>query len=373
MRQFARRHRRALTMLAAVVLGVPAVLIALPQITGLSGTATRLRQGDKSWLAGGVVFEALAIGGYSAVFRTVMSWGGTRIGWRASAQITLAGLVATKLFSAAGAGGLALTVWALRASGFSGRAVARRMTAFELLLYAVFMGTIVVVGSGLALGVLPGPAPFALTAVPAALAALAIVLAVALAFLPPDVEARLARGPGSRAPRLRRRLATIPGTLREGVHVARALLAHPRPGLLGAVAYWWFDLGALWASLHAFGQAPVLPVVVMSYFLGQLGNALPLPGGLGGVEGGLIGSLVAFGTPVGAAVVGVLAYRLISYWLPMVPGAIAYFRLRRTVAGWREPAPDERRRPRGPAPVERTRARGARSTASARAGFTEPS
>jgi uncharacterized protein (TIRG00374 family) len=73
----------------------------------------------------------------------------------------------------------------------------------------------------------------------------------------------------------------------------------------------------------------------MAYFLGQLGNLLPLPGGVGGVEGGMIGAFIAFGTPASLAVLGVLAYRAISFWLPTLPGGLAYWRLRRTVGQWR--------------------------------------
>ena len=62
----------------------------------------------------------------------------------------------------------------------------------------------------------------------------------------------------------------------------------------------------------------------MAYFIGQLANVIPLPGGVGGVEGGTIGALIAFGTPASLAILGVLAYRLISFWLPTLPGAIAY-------------------------------------------------
>jgi uncharacterized protein (TIRG00374 family) len=74
----------------------------------------------------------------------------------------------------------------------------------------------------------------------------------------------------------------------------------------------------------------------MSYFIGMLGNLLPLPGGLGGVEGGMIGAFAAFGVNLDLAVLAVLSYRAISFWLPTVPGAVAYFQLRRTVARWRE-------------------------------------
>jgi uncharacterized protein (TIRG00374 family) len=100
------------------------------------------------------------------------------------------------------------------------------------------------------------------------------------------------------------------------------------------VAAWGFDIGTLWACFHAFGPSPPVAVLVMGYYVGTLADALPLPGGVGGVEGGLIGAFLAFGVKGSLAVLAVLAYRTISYWLPTLPGAVAYWRLRRTVAGW---------------------------------------
>ena len=75
-------------------------------------------------------------------------------------------------------------------------------------------------------------------------------------------------------------------------------------------------------------------VIVMSYFVGMLGNALPLPGGIGGVDGGMIGAFTAFGVPVDVSIVSVLAYRALAFWLPTLPGAVAYLQLRRTVNRW---------------------------------------
>ena len=77
-------------------------------------------------------------------------------------------------------------------------------------------------------------------------------------------------------------------------------------------------------------------VFIVAYFVGALANELPLPGGLGGVEGGTIGALLAFGTPASLAILAVLSYRLISFWLPTLPGAAAYVQLRRTVGHWRD-------------------------------------
>jgi len=119
------------------------------------------------------------------------------------------------------------------------------------------------------------------------------------------------------------------------VRTAIDLVRTRDPRLLGAPAWWAFDIGVLWACFHAFGSPPPLPVIVMAYFLGTVGNLLPLPGGLGGVEGGMIGALAAFGVEFNLAVLAVLSYRAISFWLPTLTGAVAYFQLRRTVARWR--------------------------------------
>jgi len=106
------------------------------------------------------------------------------------------------------------------------------------------------------------------------------------------------------------------------------------PAILGAIAYWGFNIAVLWASFRAFGEAPPWSIVVMGYLVGMLGNLLPLPGGVGGVEGGMIGALLAFGVTGGLAVVAVLTYRAFAFWLPTVPGLFAYLGLRRTVREW---------------------------------------
>ena len=102
------------------------------------------------------------------------------------------------------------------------------------------------------------------------------------------------------------------------------------PSLLGALAYWGFDIGALWASYRAFGHSPPGAVLVPGYYVGTAANVLPLPGGIGGVEAGMIGAFVGFRVKASLATLAVLGYRTISYWLPTVPGAVAYLRLRHT-------------------------------------------
>jgi uncharacterized membrane protein YbhN (UPF0104 family) len=200
------------------------------------------------------------------------------------------------------------------------------------------MVTMLVTGVALRLGILAGPAPFALTVVPAVFAGIAILLTLLLSLTPTDLRRRVERAGGGegRVASLAAKAATLPAAMSAAV---RHSIDHVRardPALLGSIAYWGFNVAVLWASFRAFGEAPPWSIVVMGYFVGMLGNLLPLPGGVGGVDGGMIGAFIGFGVDSGLAVVAVLTYRAIAFWLPTIPGAIAFFQLRRTVARWRE-------------------------------------
>jgi hypothetical protein len=174
--------------------------------------------------------------------------------------------------------------------------------------------------------------------VPAAFGAAVIVTALALPHLGGVLE---------RSARLRR-AAPAASAIGDGVDDSLRMLRRGDPGLLGALLWWGADIAVLWATFHAFGTPPAFTVLVVAYFVGMLANTLPLPGGVGGVDGGMIGALVAFGVDPSLAVVSVLAYRGFAFWLPIVPGALAWVSLRRTVASWDaepEPAPDPEARP----------------------------
>ena len=251
----------------------------------------------------------------------------------------MAGLVATRLFAAAGAGGVALTAWALRRSGMAPRLVACRMVAFVVLLYVIYAGSLLLDGIGLGTGLFPGGGSFAITIVPAIVAA--ILFAVAGRDGAAAGGSRAAPGHAGRPARVASRhwvarAVAVPALAASGVRTAIELIRTRDAGLLGAPAWWGFDIAVLWAMFHAFGSPPPFTVIWMAYFIGTLGNLLPLPGGLGGVEGGMIGAFAAFGVDFNLSVLAVLSYRAISFWLPTFPGAVAYFQLRRTVARWRD-------------------------------------
>jgi uncharacterized protein (TIRG00374 family) len=334
-------RRRLLASVLFVVSTAAFLYFVLPKLLGLQGTWNRIQGGNAWWLGFAALLEVFSFMGYIALFRAVFVRGHSQIDWRESYEITMAGLAATRLFASAGAGGVALTAWALRRSGLEPRIVACRMIAFLALLYAVYMAALVIDGLGLYLGVIPGSHPFAITVIPAIFGGTVIAIFLAVSLVPGDFDRLVARwtsqgrlGEG-RLGRLAGHLAAAPAAAASGVRTAIDLVRSRDPYLLGAIAWWGFDIAVLWASFHAFGDAPSVGVVVMSYFVGMLGNTLPLPGGIGGVDGGMIGAFTAFGVPVEVTVVSVLAYRGFAFWLPTLPGALAYLQLRRTVQRWR--------------------------------------
>jgi uncharacterized membrane protein YbhN (UPF0104 family) len=329
--------RRNLIALAGFLLAsLAALYFLLPQLVGLDDTWERIGSGRPAWTIAALLLTFGMFGGYVAMFRGVYGRAAERIGWAASYQITMAGLAASRLFAAGGAGGLVLTAWALRRSGMRKRMVADKTISFLVLTYLPYAVAVIVCGFGLHWGLFNGENPFSLTFVPAVVGVVLLAIAIAIAFVPTDLQRRL-RGlrREGRLGRLTHQLAIAPASTSAGIRDAFDHLRSRDPALLGAVLFWAFQIAVLWAAFHAFGDSPPLAVLVQAFFIGMLGNLLPLPGGVGGVEGGMIGTFVAFGVDGNLAVVAVLVYRAFAFWLPLVPGVIAYFRLRRTVEVWR--------------------------------------
>jgi putative heme transporter len=308
---------RALARRAALPAALAAVtalilLCAAGPLRAFADALGRALDADPGWVAAAAVFELLSFAGYVAVLWVVGGRATSRFGLRVSAQVTLGGAAATRLLPTAGVAGAALTLWALRRAGLGGRGATRTLLAFLVVLYSVFLGAIAGAGALLALGLAGGDGPLALSAVPAAAAVLAIAAGLAL-------------GAG-------RPTALGTGVLGAAVRDAGALVRSGDPRLLGAPAWWAFDAAVLWAMLHAFGAPPPLAVVVLAYFLGQIGNTIPIPGA---VSGGIVGALLAYGVQADLALVSVLAYRAVAIWLPAAIGLAALGGLRRTIGRWR--------------------------------------
>jgi uncharacterized membrane protein YbhN (UPF0104 family) len=208
-----------------------------------------------------------------------------------------------------------------------GERIARRSVAFFLIKSGVNFVAVAVLGTAMALGLGPHLSLW-LTAFPAALATLAI-LAVASV---PRFGAGPRPFPGPDAPRTERWVSATRRAVVRGVAEARGILrSADRRVLAGSFGYWFFDNAVLWATFHAFGISPPITVILMGYLIGQLGGLLPVPGGIGGIDLGLIGVLIAYGTDAAGTAAAVFAYHVILFWLPLVTGGVAFVMLRRNM------------------------------------------
>jgi putative heme transporter len=125
----------------------------------------------------------------------------------------------------------------------------------------------------------------------------------------------------------------LPARLREERDLIRRTLGRYWPGALAAAeGRWLLDFLTLLAALEAVHARPRLTLALLAYCAAQLLAQVPItPGGLGVVEAGMTGALALIGVPAGAAAVAVLAYRLVSYWLSLPAGGVAYLVHRRRV------------------------------------------
>ncbi len=309
-------RRRLALRLALVAAVLAALTVAVASLPGLGEVRARLSHASAGWLLAAGLLQILSCLAFVAAFRGVFC---RRLPWRLSYEVGMAAQGTNVLLPSGGAGGLALAAWALRKTGMPSERLARRSVAFFVLTSSVNFLTAVIAGLALALA---GGA-LLWTAGPALAAALVICAVLALP--------RLASRP--RPGRLGRVLAALSAGIRDAVRLACCGNPLILAAVIGLMA---FDLLALGAAVTAIGALPPLGVLALAYVLGQLGNLIPLPGGVGGADGGLIAALALYGTPLGAAAAGVLAYRAFQLGLPALLGALAVVRLPRVL----ERAPD---------------------------------
>ncbi len=338
---------RILQTMAIVFVLVVAIYVVLPQVAGIDDSVKKIGDGSLRWFGLGMAFNLLAFGSYVALFRGVVGRD-VRLAWNESYQITMAGIAASRVFSAGGAGGIALSYWALRRAGMARAVAVVKMVAFLVLLYLVYVLGLIIFGVLLRTGVLRGESPVSMTIVPAAISGGVLVALALVGLVPGDLQRRFeGLKSGGALGRLAHRLVTVPATVSRGIREAIRLLQNPRQaGLItiGAVGFWAANVAILWACFEAFGLALPIAVVVQGFFVGMVANLAPAPGGVGAVDGGMIGAFLAFGYPLETVITVVLVYRVIAFWTPVPPGVVAFFQLRQTVARWKAEgrvAPDD--------------------------------
>jgi uncharacterized protein (TIRG00374 family) len=308
--------------LLLVVTGVSLYLLA-PALLEVFGAFDQLNDINPLWFVGMI---ALQVGSYACMWAVqrlairIRRWGPVITSQLASNAF---GRIVPGGVAAAGAMQYAMLVRA----GVPGAAAASGMTASSLLVF----------GSLLALPVLAVPAILTGAAVNPELAHAAIAGAIVFLALfglgaacivwdrPLEVIGRGAQTVRNRILRRRARLTALPERLiRERDIVVDVLGRRWWQALVGAAGRWVLDYLTLLAALYAVGAEPRASLVLLAFFAAQLLGTLPLtPGGLGFVEAGLTGTLALAGVGAAASVVATLAYRIVSYWLPLPAGGIA--------------------------------------------------
>ena len=329
--------RHLIVRVAELAAVIAVVVIAISALPGLDEVKTRLQGVDPVWIVALALAEVGSCAGYLLVFRSTFC---AQMPWGLSYDIAMAELAANTLLPAGGAGGLALGVWALRQAGMSTGHIARRTVAFFVVTSAANFFALILVGIGVFVGILSGRSSAVLTLVPALITALGALLV--------GLSPRLLRALGGRGSeadrggwrgRVRVTLQAWLTAGADGVDQAISLLrAHSFGVSVGSFAYMAFDIAALGFGFAAVGAVPPFGTLVLGYLIGQLGNLVPLPGGIGGTEGALIGVFALYGVNVADATAAVLTYRLFQLVVPALLGAPAFVLLRRKLTRADQPA-----------------------------------
>jgi uncharacterized protein (TIRG00374 family) len=329
--------RHLVVRMAEVAAVVVVVVLAVGALPGFDDVRALLEDANPIWVVAVALAEVGSCAGYVVVFRSTFC---PRMSWGLSSDIALAELAANTLLPAGGGGGLALGVWALRQAGMPVGHIARRTVAFFVVTSAANFIALVVVGLGAYTGILAGTGSAVLTLVPALIASLVVFvvgasprLLRALGERPTGADARGRRGRAWLA--LRSWLKAGADGLDQAIVLLRS---HSFGAIAGSFAYMAFDIAALGFGFAAVAGVPALSTLVLGYLIGQLGNLVPLPGGIGGTEGALLAVFALYGVNLTDAAAAVLVYRAFELTIPVIVGVPAFVMLRRRLAREDEPA-----------------------------------
>jgi uncharacterized membrane protein YbhN (UPF0104 family) len=310
------RRRLRSGLLSAAVLSVllGGLVLAIP---GLGAASHRVAHASWTWivLAGGL--ELASCLGYVLAFQGIFS----DIPARFAALVATAEQAFGAVVPVGGAGGIAAGGWLLSRAGMPVRTIAERSAVLFLLTSATNVVALILAGTGLAIGLFAGPHELALSALPAGVGVAVLALFLALGV---RGSGRTGDG-GSLASRALRATAQASAT---------TLRALQRPGwrlAVGALVFLLCDIAALWLTVHALGyDVPVAPLL-LAYLIGYLANAIPIPGGLGVLDGGLAAALLLYHVPAPAALGGVLLYHALALWIPALSGTVGFLAAQRQI------------------------------------------
>lgn len=305
---------RAAVGVALAALVVIVLVTGIGRLAGFGELRQTLREGDHAWLAVCALAQVPVFGGYALAYRqAALVGGGPRVSIGLSLRVVLATFGLAQVAATAGALGLAAVYWTFRRLRFDRREAVVRAIGLSTLVYLVFG----LIGFAAAIPAL------VVEAVPPAMAlgwlvGMPVLLAAAAWFTAPGRAARWAT-PGGNV--LRQGLAV-------GVNAAwwvRRALREPAGPLLfaGAACYWLGTALSLWAALHAFGADVPLAAVLLAFVTGYAAQIVPIPfSATGGVDAATTFALQAVGVPLHVALVSVVASRVFSFWMPLLPSLV---------------------------------------------------
>jgi uncharacterized membrane protein YbhN (UPF0104 family) len=300
-----------ITLVLALALAA-GLLLAVP---GLKGVATTVSNMKIQWVVVAILLEVLSCASYVVAFLQVFYRAPRRLG----ARVALSEEAFGAAVSLGGAGSLAVGAWLMVERGSLPVRIAERSAVLFLYTSAINVITLILAGLGLALG-LPGPSNPLLSILPAAVGALVLLMFLLLPRYVDRIVRRVRPG------RLHTFLTETAASVRDTVR----LTFRPNWRIIGAIGYLWFDIAVLFACFAAAGKMPPLAPVVLAYQIGYLSNFIPVPGGIGILDGSMIGMLVLYGVGGTVATAATLAYHAISLWVPAIWGTIAFVLLQRS-------------------------------------------
>ncbi len=329
------RHQLRSGLVTAAVLSIllGGLVLAVP---GLGSIGHRVAHARWGWIVLGGGLELASCIGYVLAFQAIFD----RLPTGFAALVATAEQAFGAVVPVGGAGGIAAGGWLLSRVGMPVRVVAERSAVLFLLTSATNVVTLVLAGAGLGIGLFAGPHNLALSAVPAVVGLVVLLAFIALAL-------RASAKPGSGASLSARALRATAGAS------ATTLRAIERPGwrlAVGALAYLLCDMAVLWLAIYALGwSVPVAPLL-LAYLIGYLANTIPIPGGVGVLDGGLAAALILYHVPASVAVAGVLLYHALALWIPAVTGTAGFVGAQRMISsGAVRIEPEQGRCPSSPA------------------------
>jgi uncharacterized membrane protein YbhN (UPF0104 family) len=310
-----RAPRIARRLVAPILLSaaIGSLVLAVPPLRGVAAQIDGLRP---AWVLAAVGLEFGSCAGFVVIFRLYFDG----VGSGTARELAWTEQGSGALLPGGGVGALAIGGWLLRRAGMSTKSIIDRSSALFFLTSAVNVAALVGAGALLAVTARAGASGFVRSGIPilGGLAAAAAVLAIPIV---------ICRSPHRDWPEWLIDLAA-------GIDRARRSLKAPSWRLLGAAAYLGFDIAALGAVFAATGHPLPTAPLVLGYLIGYLANLIPVPGGFGVLEGGLAGTLIAYGAPATQATAAVIVYHAIAFWIPSLGGLVGFGLLRRRLGAF---------------------------------------